>query len=185
MGATNSYVTKVIVAINMALAFGVPKEFIHTLAVHSAWSGQFMFFQPFSYMWIHDGIFHVVVNMFIFWSFGDLLEKILGHARFTIFYFICGVVGAALVALVGTPLPVVGSSIALMGVMTGLAIVEPRAQVLLLFMIPLKIRIVLGLLITFEICALLFLPDSQFSHIGHLSGVVVAFFTWIFGRSVS
>jgi membrane associated rhomboid family serine protease len=51
-----------------------------------------------TYMFLHGGIGHIVFNMFALVSFGTILEREWGMARFLVFYFVCGV-GAALVQL--------------------------------------------------------------------------------------
>lgn len=43
---------------------------------------------------IHIGIIHLAFNMFVLWSGGRGMERILGHLGFTITYFISGLVGS-------------------------------------------------------------------------------------------
>lgn len=49
-----------------------------------------------SYMFLHADLSHIFFNMFALVSFGSILEREWGAARFLIFYFLCGV-GAALI----------------------------------------------------------------------------------------
>jgi membrane associated rhomboid family serine protease len=49
-----------------------------------------------SYMFLHANLGHIFFNMFALVSFGSVLEREWGAARFLIFYFVCGL-GAALV----------------------------------------------------------------------------------------
>jgi membrane associated rhomboid family serine protease len=51
--------------------------------------------QVVTYMFLHGGFTHVLFNMFGLVSFGPLLERQWGTARFLIFYFLCGI-GAGL-----------------------------------------------------------------------------------------
>lgn len=51
-----------------------------------------------TYMFLHGGFGHIFFNMFALVSFGTILEREWGLARFLVFYFVCGV-GAALVQL--------------------------------------------------------------------------------------
>ena len=44
---------------------------------------------------MHDGIFHLLFNMYALWAFGTPLENIWGRNKFLFFYFSCGI-GAAL-----------------------------------------------------------------------------------------
>ena len=56
----------------------------------------FAIWQAVTYMFLHGGVGHIFFNMFALVSFGVLLERQWGTARFLVFYFLCGV-GAALI----------------------------------------------------------------------------------------
>ena len=45
-------------------------------------------------MFLHGGWMHLGGNMLYLWIFGDNLEKVMGHARFLIFYLVCGIAAA-------------------------------------------------------------------------------------------
>jgi membrane associated rhomboid family serine protease len=72
--------------------------------------------------------------MWFLWIFGDNVEDVLGSVRFLIFYLACGVVaGVAHYALgPASPVPTVGASGAIAGVLAGYAVLFPRARVLTL-----------------------------------------------------
>ncbi len=59
-------------------------------------NGNFGVWQVVSYMFLHGSLAHIFFNMFALVSFGSILEREWGAARFLIFYFLCGV-GAALI----------------------------------------------------------------------------------------
>ena len=59
-------------------------------------NGHFGLWQLVSYMFLHASVGHIFFNMFALVSFGSILEREWGAARFLIFYFLCGV-GAALI----------------------------------------------------------------------------------------
>ena len=46
-------------------------------------------------IFLHGGWFHVIGNMWYLWIFGDNVEDSMGHARFFLFYLLCGL-GAGL-----------------------------------------------------------------------------------------
>ena len=46
----------------------------------------------FTSMFLHGGLLHIASNMLYLFIFGDNVEDRLGHLRFLIFYFVCGVV---------------------------------------------------------------------------------------------
>jgi membrane associated rhomboid family serine protease len=58
----------------------------------------FGFWQVISYMFLHADFSHIFFNMFALVSFGTILEREWGAARFVMFYFLCGI-GAGLVQL--------------------------------------------------------------------------------------
>ncbi|HTO05142.1 MAG TPA: rhomboid family intramembrane serine protease [Opitutus sp.] len=59
-------------------------------------NSHFGLWQVVSYMFLHGSLGHIFFNMFALVSFGSVLEREWGAARFLIFYFLCGV-GAALI----------------------------------------------------------------------------------------
>ena len=56
--------------------------------------------QPFTYMFVHDGIFHILFNMLALWMFGVELERMWGSRYFTKFYLVSGIGAAVINALV-------------------------------------------------------------------------------------
>jgi rhomboid-like protein len=47
--------------------------------------------QPITYMFMHGGWMHIIFNMFALYSFGGIVEYVMGSKRFLAFYFICGI----------------------------------------------------------------------------------------------
>ena len=107
-------------------------------------------------MFLHGGLAHLAGNMLFLFIFGDNIEDELGHARFAGFYIACGVI-AALVHYVSepfSPIPTVGASGAIAGVMGGYLLLFPRARVdififLVIFfkVLPIPAWVLLGLAI--------------------------------------
>ena len=82
-------------------------------------------------MFLHGGWMHLGGNMLYLWIFGDNLEKVMGHARFLIFYLVCGI-AAAITHIVfsgGSTIPTVGASGAISGVLGGYMVLFPRNRV--------------------------------------------------------
>ena len=95
-------------------------------------------------MFLHAGFLHFAGNMLFLYIFGDNLEDVLGHVRFAVFYAISGL-GAALLQIgadVTSPVPMVGASGAIAGVMGGYLLLFPRARVEVLFIIVIIFRVV-------------------------------------------
>ena len=82
-------------------------------------------------MFLHGGWMHLLGNMLYLWIFGDNLEKTMGHARFLLFYLVCGVAaGLAHIAFAGgSNVPTVGASGAISGVLGGYLVLFPRNHV--------------------------------------------------------
>jgi membrane associated rhomboid family serine protease len=136
----------------------------------------------FSSMFLHGGLFHLGGNMLYLWIFGDNVEDLLGHAKFLVFYILCGL-AASLLHILSTPnseVPMVGASGAIAGVLGAYMIRFPRARILTLIWFGFFIRIVaipaLFVLGFWFILQLLFALPS----IGSTSGGV-AFFAHVGG----
>ena len=97
-------------------------------------------------MFLHAGWFHLIGNLWFLWLFGDNVEDALGHAGFLAFYLVCGT-AAALVQLAAdpaSPLPMVGASGAIGGVMGAYIVRYPKAPVrvlVFLFVFLFRIRV--------------------------------------------
>jgi membrane associated rhomboid family serine protease len=95
------------------------------------------FYQLFTSMFIHGGWLHILGNMWFLWVFGRGVEDAIGHTRYLIFYLACGV-AAALANVLATPfspVPTVGASGAIAGVMGAYLIKFPRARIVTLVLI--------------------------------------------------
>lgn len=86
----------------------------------------------FTSMFLHGGWIHLVGNMLYLWIFGNNVEDSMGHARFLIFYLLCGVaaVGAQALPNPESNIPMIGASGAISGVLGAYLLLLPRARVL-------------------------------------------------------
>jgi len=64
--------------------------------IPSAFTRGLRIWQPFTYIFLHGGLFHLLINMLMLWMFGRELELLWGKKRFLNYFFICGV-GAGLI----------------------------------------------------------------------------------------
>ena len=139
------------------------------------WS-EFMIWQPFTYLFFHGGIWHVLINMFVLWMFGSELERLWGKEHFLKFYFVTGV-GAGLVTMIfglNSMTPIVGASGAVYGVLLAYGLTYPNRTVYLYGIIPIK-----SLWFVIGIGVLAFMSSfdnvSQISHLTHLSGMMIGY----------
>jgi membrane associated rhomboid family serine protease len=88
----------------------------------------------FTSMFLHGGWMHLGGNMLYLWIFGDNLERVMGAAKFLVFYLVCGVAAglAHIVFSGGSAIPSVGASGAISGVLGGYLLMFPKNQVRIL-----------------------------------------------------
>lgn len=110
-----------------------------------------MIWQLGTYMFMHAGIGHIVLNMLGVFFFGTLFERTHGSKRFLWYYFICGIVGGivylvvAAAGLIPAGMPIVGASGAVYGLIISAVILYPRMQVIfIIFPMPMR---VLGIIV--------------------------------------
>jgi membrane associated rhomboid family serine protease len=82
-------------------------------------------------MFMHGSWFHIIGNMWFLWIFGNNVEDAMGHARFVVFYLLCGLAAAAAQTFADptSVLPMVGASGAIGGVMGAYIVLYPRVHV--------------------------------------------------------
>ena len=85
----------------------------------------------FTSMFLHAGWLHLGGNMLYLWIFGDNLERVMGSARFLLFYLICGIAAglAQILASGASNIPSLGASGAISGVLGGYLVLFPRNRV--------------------------------------------------------
>jgi membrane associated rhomboid family serine protease len=99
---------------------------------------------PITSMFLHGGWGHLLGNLLFFWVFGNNIEDSMGRVRFLVFYLLCGVIaaGAHIVLDPRSPIPTVGASGAISGVLGAYLILYPRVRVRMLFWFLLFIRVI-------------------------------------------
>lgn len=87
-----------------------------------------------SSMFIHANFMHILGNMLFLWVFADNVEDRIGHVKFLIFYLVCGIAAALAQGLTApdSPVPLVGASGAISGVLGAYILFYPRARVMAL-----------------------------------------------------
>ncbi len=134
-----------------------------------------------TYMWLHDGPWHLIGNMLALWMFGSEIAGAWGAQRFLRFYLISGVgAGVAIAVWQGALLylglagsvQTLGASGAVYAVLLAHSLTWPDRRILLIIP-PVPLR-------ALYLIPFLFLMDLVFarpgvSHVGHLGGVIVGF----------
>lgn len=121
----------------------IPREVVHGQDMHTL----------FTSMFLHGGWMHLLGNMLYLWIFGDNMEDTFGHGKFLGFYLLAGLLASAAQILWNTasPIPNIGASGAIAGVLGGYLLLFPRARVdififfvIIIRIIPIPAWIVLG-----------------------------------------
>ena len=102
------------------------------IATYGLVPDHFTFQSVLTSMFLHGGWLHVLGNMWFLWIFGDNIEDILGHAKYILFYLLCGF-AAAMAQFLADPssrIPMVGASGAIAGVMGAYLVKFPHSRIL-------------------------------------------------------
>lgn len=85
-------------------------------------------------MFLHGGFFHILGNMWFLHIFGDNIEDRLGHLRYLVFYFLCGIAAGVVHLYTNweSRLPTIGASGAISGIMGAYLILYPHSRILTL-----------------------------------------------------
>ena len=98
----------------------------------------------FTSMFMHGGWMHLIGNMWFLWIFGNNIEDSMGHIRYIVFYLLCGLAaaGAQVLSNPDSPVPMVGASGAISGVMGGYLLLYPKVRIHTLFFFFVIIRVI-------------------------------------------
>jgi len=90
---------------------------------------------PLLSIFLHGGWMHILGNALFLWIFGRAIEDVMGPMRFLAFYLLCGLAAAAAQIIVSpsSPVPTVGASGAISGVMGAYLMLFPRVRVHMFF----------------------------------------------------
>jgi len=139
---------------------------------------------PFTYMFVHAGLFHILFNMLALWMFGTEFERIWGTRYFLKYYFATGV-GAGLLTVLFSLLPfgfaqqvyvsnIVGASGAIYGLLLAYALYFPDRPIYMyfLFAVPAKYFVlIIGAIAFYSSLG----SGSGVANATHLGGLVVGY----------
>ncbi len=169
----------------IALASGpdyllIQKKFLHFFTLPPSLLE--MFKKPwsiFTYMFLHEGLFHFLFNMIVFHMFGRIFGDLLGDKRVVPLYILGGLMGIVFIQLavvfnvkIG---PALGASAAVMAFVVASAIVAPNNEVRLLLIGNVKIKYVALVLIILDIIGIASL-DNTGGHFAHIGGMLMGWF---------
>ena len=148
-----------------------------------AFSDGLLSFQPWqllTYAFLHEGVWHLFVNMFAVYMFGGQLEQLWGPKRFLNLYLV-SVIAAGMAQLLvaalmsAEPYPTVGASGGIFGLLLAYAMYFPRRTIVLLIPpIPMPAWLFVTLYGTLELYLGVTGTEAGVAHFAHLGGMAGA-----------
>jgi membrane associated rhomboid family serine protease len=132
---------------------------------------------PVTSLFLHAGWAHLVGNMLFLWVFADNVEDDFGHARFLLFYLLCGVLAALCHAVLnpGSGQPLIGASGAISGVIGAYVLLNPRVRIwgLVLKYIPVLVPawVAIGGWAAFQLIQAVLGPQGAVAWFAHIGGL--------------
>lgn len=152
-------------------------QFFRLLALTpAAVVGHLAVYQLVTYLFLHGGFWHLIVNMFTLWMFGATLERDWGTRNFLKYYFLCGI-GAGICDVVvnaaignwGTS--TIGASGAIYGLLLAFGVMYPEQTILMSFVFPIKAKYFVMIYGAIALLSSLNV-NSGVSDIAHLGGML-------------
>jgi membrane associated rhomboid family serine protease len=132
-----------------------------------------------TYIFLHNGLLHLLFNMIVLYFFGTALEKRAGNRQLLAIFFTAGILSAIGYTFLSRPIfnvypgPMIGASGAIYGVFAALTMLEPDIRVYVYF-VPMKLKHALVLFALFDF--LMVNSSDMIAHTAHLSGLFVGLY---------
>ncbi|MGH7665243.1 MAG: rhomboid family intramembrane serine protease [Gemmatimonadaceae bacterium] len=136
----------------------------------------------FTYMFVHAGLFHVGLNMYLLWLFGRRVEHVWSAGGFTRYYLWCGLGGWLFHLLFDKHGLLVGASAAVLGVMLAYAMRWPDDEIYLFGIVPMKVKWLVVLMAVLDLVQGMIGsgPVSGVAYFAHIGGLA---FGWLYLRT--
>jgi len=150
----------------------------------------FEVWQLVTYGFMHDtdNLAHIFFNMFALFMFGSDIERSMGAKKYLSYYFTC-VIGAAVAQLAvmaltkSPPMPTIGASGAVFGILLAFGIAFPERRIMLLFPpIPMPARVFVTLYGVLELMLGVFGSQQGVAHFAHLGGMAAGYLLILYWR---
>ena len=174
--------------------------------LHFFMAQDFHVFQLVTYMFMHGGWEHIILNMFMLWMFGAVMERVWGPNRFIFYYIFCGI-GAGIMQEIAqffyiwlfgfnqsisfteifsvmhqfavqlNGLTTVGASGAIYSLLLAFGMMFPDEKMFIIpIPVPIKAKWMVLGSIAIELFSALATPGDQVAHIAHLGGMIFGLF---------
>lgn len=142
-------------------------------ALRADWLSSFSIWQLVTYQFIHQGFWHLLVNMMGLYFLGPSTERALGTNRFFILYFLSGILGGLGWSILSPPHHIcVGASGSVFGILGAFAALYPNRRLMLIYLpfIPIKAWIFFLFLGLYELMRTVSGTGGMIANSAHLSG---------------
>lgn len=159
----------------------VAPSIVHRLAlIPAAIIVETWIWQPFTYMFVHGGTWHLLFNMLGLFFFGTQVERRIGSNEFLLFYLVSGTLAGLLsfgvYVLTGTyNVALIGASGAVFAVLLAFATYFPTANIYLFGFLPIRAPILVVGYAALELFNMVGRTGGNVAHMTHLIGFGVAF----------
>ena len=127
-----------------------------------------------TYMFMHAGLWHLLMNLLFIFFFGPPLEARWGSDRFIKFYLICGL-GGVLLSFAFSDAVIVGASAACYGIMLAFAMAWPNQTVYIWALVPVRVKWLVIFLVAMSFVSAIGPSRDGVAHLAHLGGAVAGF----------
>ncbi len=134
-----------------------------------------------TYMFLHAGFMHILLNMLGLYFFGPRVEQRLGSSRFLWLYFLSGIAGGVLSFWLAPHAAILGASAAIYGVLLAFAKFWPTDKIYLWGVLPIEARWLVIITIVVAIYSGLNGSaggDADFAHLGGYAGAYL-YLLWL------
>lgn len=179
-GVRQLLIINVVIFIITYILYNFKISLIENFVLFSFNSDYFQPYQLLTYMFLHGSFLHIIFNMLCLITFGSDLERRFGTIKFLKIYLLMGVI-AGLFHILTTPNPVMGASGAVWGVMMIYALFNPNTILNLYFLIPVKVKYIVGVFFSIEFYLAIMGNDSV-SHVAHVGGALTGAIIYLLNR---
>jgi membrane associated rhomboid family serine protease len=137
------------------------------------WKKYFLW-QLATYIFLHGGFSHILLNLFALWMFGGEIENFWGSRKFLFYFFFCGI-GAGICTVVFSPyqfIPVIGASGAIYGILLAFGWLFPNRPIYIYFLFPIPAKFLVIIYGLIELYASMEGTGGGIAHLTHLGGLL-------------
>ncbi len=127
-----------------------------------------------TYMFVHAGFWHLLMNLLFIFFFGPPLESRWGSTVFIKFYLICGL-GGVLLSFAFSDSAIVGASAACYGIMLAFAMIWPTTNIYIWGILPVRAKWLVIFLVAVSFASAIGPARDGVAHLAHLGGAVAGF----------